>query len=227
MLLTLVVLVYETVGGMRAVAWTDTVQGVMLAGGLIGLLLAASPTPTHLAEVTTWISVEAPEKVAPPGWAVVRNWFSTLALIGFSGAVYPQAIQRIYAARDAAALKRSFSVMVFLPLVTTGSIFLIGILAIEQLAEYGPIEADQVLPLLLTVWGEQLAAPVCAQPAGRRGSRQCDHVDCRLGAVEPVLDAGQGCPRYHGAARGRRSAAHPNRQEGLVGVWSRGSWASP
>ncbi len=152
-LLTLVVLVYETVGGMRAVAWTDTVQGVMLAGGLIGLLLAASPTPTHLAEVTTWISVEAPEKVAPPGWAVVRNWFSTLALIGFSGAVYPQAIQRIYAARDAAALKRSFSVMVFLPLVTTGSIFLIGILAIEQLAEYGPIEADQVLPLLLTVWG--------------------------------------------------------------------------
>ena len=151
-LLTLVVLVYETIGGMRAVAWTDTVQGVMLAVGLTGLLLAASPTPDHLATVTLWIAAETPEKVAVPGWDVCRNWFSTLALIGFSGAVYPHAIQRIYAARDSMALKRSFSVMVFLPMVTTGSVFLVGVLAIEQLSGAGPIEADQVLPLLLTQW---------------------------------------------------------------------------
>ena len=153
-LLTLVVLVYETVGGMRAVAWTDTLQGLMLVVGLTGLLVAASATPTHLATVTEWLATDAPEKVAVPGWDVCRNWVSTLVLIGFSGAVYPHAIQRIYAARDSAALKRSFSVMVFLPLVTTGSVFLVGVLAIEQLAGAGPIEADQVLPLLLTEWGE-------------------------------------------------------------------------
>ena len=153
-LLTLVVLVYETVGGMRAVAWTDSLQGLMLVVGLTGLLLAVSPTPTHLAAVTEWLATEAPEKVAVPGWDVCRNWISTLVLIGFSGAVYPHAIQRIYAARDSAALKRSFSVMVFLPLVTTGSVFLVGVLAIEQLADAGPSEPDQVLPLLLTQWGE-------------------------------------------------------------------------
>ncbi|HIM57338.1 MAG TPA: sodium:solute symporter family protein, partial [Candidatus Latescibacteria bacterium] len=151
-LLTLVVLVYESTGGMRAVAWTDALQGVMLAVGLTGLLLAASPTPDNLAAVTDWIAREAPEKVSVPGWDVCRNWFSTLALIGLSGAVYPHAIQRIYAARDSTALRRSFSVMVFLPMVTTGSVFLVGILAIEQLAGNGPIEADQVLPLLLTEW---------------------------------------------------------------------------
>ena len=154
LLLGLVVVVYETVGGMRAVAWTDTVQGLMLVVGLTGLLIAVSPTPTHLAGLTEWIATESPEKVAVPGWDVCRNWFSTLVLIGFSAAVYPHAIQRIYAARDSAALKRSFSVMVFLPLVTTGSVFLVGILAIEQLAGAGPIEADQVLPLLLTQWSE-------------------------------------------------------------------------
>jgi SSS family solute:Na+ symporter len=152
LLLTLVVLVYETIGGMRAVAWTDTVQGVMLAVGLTGLLLAASPTPNHLAAVTMWIAAETPEKVAVPAWDVCRNWFSTLALIGFSGSVYPHAIQRIYAARDSIALKRSFSVMVFLPMVTTGAVFLVGVLAIERLSGAGPIEADQVLPLLLTEW---------------------------------------------------------------------------
>ena len=154
LLLALVVVVYETVGGMRAVAWTDTVQGLMLVVGLTGLLIAVSPTPTHLAGLTEWIATESPEKVAGTGWDVCRNWFSTLVLIGFSAAVYPHAIQRIYAARDGAALKRSFSVMVFLPLVTTGSVFLVGILAIEQLAGAGPIEADQVLPLLLTQWSE-------------------------------------------------------------------------
>ena len=152
-LLTLVVLVYETVGGMRAVAWTDTVQGLMLVVGLSGLLVTVSPTPGHLASVTGWIATQAPEKVAVPGWDVCRNWLSTLALIGFSGAVYPHAIQRIYAARDSVALKRSFSIMVFLPLVTTGSVFLVGVTAIQQLADGGPIEADQVLPLLLAEWG--------------------------------------------------------------------------
>ncbi len=152
-LLTLVVLIYETVGGMRAVAWTDLVQGVMLMVGLTGLLAAASPTPAHMASVTAWIAVEAPEKVAVPGWDACRNWFSTLVLIGFSGAVYPHAVQRIYAARDSAALRRSFGIMVFLPMVTTGSVFLVGVLAIERLAAAGPIAGDQVLPLLLTEWG--------------------------------------------------------------------------
>ena len=170
-LLTLVVLVYETVGGMRAVAWTDTLQGLMLVVGLTGLLVAASATPTHLATVTEWLATEAPEKVAVPGWDVCRNWVSTLVLIRDSLArFHPHAIQRIYAARDSAALKRSFSVMVFLPLITTGSVFLVGVLAIEQLAGAGPIEPDQVLPLLLTEWGESSPILYAAEPA-RSSSR--------------------------------------------------------
>ena len=149
-LLTLVVIVYETVGGMRAVAWTDCVQGIMLLVGLVGLLLAVVPTPTHLNELTMAVAAEAPEKVAVPSSGISRNWLSTLLLIGFSGAVYPHAIQRIYAARDAATLKRAFSVMVFLPLVTTGVMFMVGILAIRELSATG--DADQVMPTLLTAW---------------------------------------------------------------------------
>ncbi len=149
-LLTLVVIVYETVGGMRAVAWTDCVQGIMLLVGLVGLLLAVVPTPGHLAELTEAVSATAPEKAAVPAWGLSRNWFSTILLIGFSGAVYPHAIQRIYAARDAATLKRAFSVMVFLPLVTTGVMFMVGILAIAELGNVGA--EDQVMPALLNAW---------------------------------------------------------------------------
>ena len=39
LLLVLVIIVYETLGGLRAVAWTDVAQGSMLLIGLFGLLL--------------------------------------------------------------------------------------------------------------------------------------------------------------------------------------------
>ena len=153
LLLTFVVIIYETVGGMRAVAWTDCVQGLMLLVGLIGLLIAVGPTPDHLANLTNEIARTSPEKVVVPSWEISRNWFSTIILIGFSGAVYPHAIQRIYAARSARSLKRAFSVMVFLPLVTTGVMFLVGILAIGELSDGG--DPDQVMPTLLTMWAGQ------------------------------------------------------------------------
>ena len=152
-LLTLVVIIYETVGGMRAVAWTDCLQGLMLLCGLTGLLVVVAPTPSHLAELTSQIMATHPEKVAVPSWEVSRNWFSTILLIGISGAVYPHAIQRIYAARDGRTLKRAFSVMVFLPLVTTGIIFMVGILAIGELSITG--DPDQVMPTLLTEWANR------------------------------------------------------------------------
>ena len=151
-LLTMVVIVYETVGGMRAVAWTDCVQGLMLALGLVGLLVAVAPTPAHLEDLTRAVAATQPEKVAVPSWEVCRTWFSTILLIGCSAAVYPHAIQRIYAARDLGALRRSFAIMVFLPLVTTGAVFMVGMFAIQELGAREAFEADQVVPLLLTEW---------------------------------------------------------------------------
>ena len=152
-LLTLVVIIYETIGGMRAVAWTDCVQGIMLIVGLVGLFVAVAPTPGHLADLTASIAADSPDKVAVPSWEISRNWFSTLILIGFSGAVYPHAIQRIYAARDTRTLKRALSIMVFLPLVTTGVVFMVGILAIRELGGVG--DPDQVVPMLLTTWSSR------------------------------------------------------------------------
>ena len=202
-LLTLVVLVYETVGGMRAVAWTDTVQGLMLMVGLTGLLVAAAPTPDHLTRATESIAATSPDKTAVPGWDVCRNWISILVLIGFSGAVYPHVIQRIYAARDTASLRRSFSVMVFLPILTTGSVFLVGLLGIEQLADAGSIEADQVMPLLLTEWSGRSPVLYALSLLVIVAVVQRDHVDGGLGVAESVLHPRQGHPGHHAAA-GRR-----------------------
>ncbi len=153
--LALIIIIYETLGGMRAVAWTDCIQGIMLIVGLGGLLFVALQTTERLQDVTAWIIEHEPQKAAVPSWEICRTWISTILLVGFSGAVYPQAIQRIYAARNTRTLKRSLSLMIFMPLVTTLVVFLIGIIAIQQFAHLEGIAADQVMPLLLNEWANQ------------------------------------------------------------------------
>jgi SSS family solute:Na+ symporter/sodium/pantothenate symporter len=150
--LTVVILIYETLGGMRAVAWTDAVQGALMLVGLAGVLAAIIPSPDHLAAVTSWIATTAPDKVAVPAPSVSASWISTLILIGFSGAVYPQAIQRIYAARSTRALKRGIATMVCMPHLTMIPLFLIGIISLRELSTLEGIAADQVMPLMLARW---------------------------------------------------------------------------
>jgi Na+/proline symporter len=155
--LTAVVLAYETLGGMRAVAWTDAVQGGLMLFGLTAIFASVAPTPAHLASLTEWIAAADPAKAAVPGWETCVTWISTLLLIGFSGSVYPQAIQRIYAARSAAALRRGVSLMVVMPLLTMTPIFLIGIMSIRDLSGLEGLAADQVMPQMLARWAAQSA----------------------------------------------------------------------
>ena len=158
--LAAVVLFYETLGGMRAVAWTDAVQGVLMLvglGTLVGWLLGEAG---GLAETTRRIAEVSPGAVAVPDAAQCANWVSTILLLGIASAIYPQAIQRIYAARSGRSLKRAFALMTFMPLATTLVVTLIGLAAIPRLAGLGAVEADTVLPRLLSDWAA--GGPVAA-----------------------------------------------------------------
>ena len=46
-------------------------------------------------------------KVLAPTGNGLREWVSYILLVGIGGAMYPQAIQRIYASRSATTLRRS------------------------------------------------------------------------------------------------------------------------
>ena len=140
---------YETMGGMRSVAWSDVMQGLMLFVGLLVVLVVAWPQVGHLGVVTRQLLRSRPELVRVPSWRECGNWFSSIVLLGFGAAVYPHAIQRIYAARDAAVLRRSLRVMVFMPLFTTLVVFLLGIVAHGLLAERSGLSTDRVMPALL------------------------------------------------------------------------------
>lgn len=154
LVLVTVIIIYETLGGLRAVAWTDVAQGAMLLIGLFGLIYAVAPGPTHWQALTDWLNANAPDKTAVPGGDVSRRWFSSIVLIGFSGAVYPQAVQRIYAARNVRALKRSLQCMIFMPLVTMPIVVLVGLVGLQRFSSLDGVAADQIMPMLLREWAQ-------------------------------------------------------------------------
>src|SRR5690606_35214087 len=106
-LLALVILIYETLGGMRAVAWTDAFQGLLLMIGFGILLVLVFRQFGSLGEATR-ILLDSPArrgKILPPGRERLCEWLSYILIVGMGGALYPQAIQRLYAARSAVTLR--------------------------------------------------------------------------------------------------------------------------
>ncbi len=126
----LVILIYELLGGLRSVAWSDVLQGIML---LLGCLLIfgftiARLNGNHQASLAEQLFAARPDFWVPPAWDANLRWVSTIAIVAFGAAMYPHAIQRIYAAKSEAVLQRSLKLMVFLPLLTTLLMVALGIL---------------------------------------------------------------------------------------------------
>ena len=153
--LGLVIGVYETLGGMRSVAWTDVVQGTMLFVGLLVVVFMAWPQVGSLAAVTRDLLQTQPDLVRPPTWSECGSWASSMVLLGLGAALYPHAIQRIYAARDAATLRRSLRVMVFMPFATTLVVLVVGIAAHAVLGHRPDLATDRVMPAFLAAIGAE------------------------------------------------------------------------
>ena len=156
--LAVIMVVYETLGGMRSVAWTDAIQGVVLLAGFSILLFLVPGLGGGLTAVVEKLSAEAPEMVGAPSLEVCNTWISFVLLLGCGAAIYPQAIQRLYASRSVSVLKRSLTVMAFLPLTTTLIALLCGLTGRVVLPGLEGVETDQILARLCGLIMEQSLA---------------------------------------------------------------------
>lgn len=145
--LALVIVVYETLGGFRAVAWTDVIQGSVLLVGFVILLVLVFREFGSLAEATKIVQQKYPERAAPPDWIAANEWISYVFVVGIGGALYPQAIQRIYAANSATTLRRSLFVMAFLPLTTALIAVIVGIIGLAHIPDLGA-RSDTLLTVI-------------------------------------------------------------------------------
>jgi len=166
---------------MRAVAWTDAAQGILMMLGLAALAAWLLGESNGLAGMTAQILAVRPELAIVPDTVERTNWLSSIVLLGLASVVYPQAIQRIYAARDGRALRRSFALMSFMPLTTTLVVTLIGLAAIPRFAGLDAVAADRVMPLLLGEWAA--VGPIQAGAA----------VLVFLGALAAIMSTADSC----------------------------------
>ena len=158
--LALIMLVYESLGGMRSVAWTDVIQGGILMVGFFILLGIAFDQMGGITAALDKIQADPATrfKVERPTPEGARTWLSFMLMVGLGGAIYPQALQRIYAAESGGTLRRSLAVMGFMPLVTAVIAVLVGVLMAAHhpnldllfMAETGEavVQSETVLALL-------------------------------------------------------------------------------
>ncbi|HCU90823.1 MAG TPA: hypothetical protein DGR97_12810, partial [Gammaproteobacteria bacterium] len=151
--LALIMVIYGTLGGLRAIAWTDAIQGVILALGFGVLLILLFDRYGPLADATQILMErdlsDGTRKALPPTNLQFREWLSYILTAGLAVSLYPQAIQRIYAARSAIALRRSLAVMAFMPLPTMIIAVIAGIMAAAYIPGLEGAASDQIFGRVL------------------------------------------------------------------------------
>lgn len=149
--LVIIMLTYEWLGGMKAVAIADTINGIMLIIGVIGLLTLALKNFGNLGDAAQFISVNAPSKIGVPNLQTNISWISIYILVGIGAAVYPHAIQRIYAAESERTLKKSLRRMTWMPFITAGAVFVIGIIGIKVFPDLDKSSSEKLVGMLANV----------------------------------------------------------------------------
>ncbi|MDZ7644676.1 MAG: sodium/proline symporter [Woeseiaceae bacterium] len=156
----IIIIVYTFVGGYKAVAYTDVVQGVLMLLGLIFVPVVAIGAAGGWARVTATLAAEDPALLSM--WGIVdggmAGWvalFSFLAIgLPFLGA--PQLMVRFMSARDDHELKkaRSMSVIVILLFdigaVTAGMAGRALFPGLDDAETIFPVLSTELFPPLLT-----------------------------------------------------------------------------
>ena len=166
LLVTGIIVLYTLRGGMRAVAWTDLFQGLLMFALLLASLVMVVSHHGGLAAANQKVLAALPELLARPGGRgryTFAIWFSYILLWFFCDPMFPQLFQRFFTARRRRTLSQ---IMMCYPLVCTVVFFMpitIGVLGRLSFPGLAGKEADKILPMVVThLSGDAMAALVMA-----------------------------------------------------------------
>ncbi|MBN2438358.1 MAG: sodium:solute symporter family protein [Deltaproteobacteria bacterium] len=165
-LVTAVIVLYTLHGGMRAVAWTDLFQGILMLAMLVAVLAVIADHHGGIAATNQKVMALKPALFSRPGGSgqyTLGIWFSYMALWFLCDPMFPQLFQRFFAAKSAQSISR---MMLFYPLVCT-VVFLppiaVGVMGHLSFPDLAGKQADRILPLVINaVAGDFMAALVTA-----------------------------------------------------------------
>jgi Na+/proline symporter len=143
--------VYVSIGGWRGVVWTDAFQGVLLTIAMLAATFVFLDMAGGLDKVISTLDRIEPRLLAAPADAstLTSGWLSLLVVSAIGFAMYPQAIQRIYAARSETALKRGLTAMLVVPFALGACTLLIGLSGAVLHPGLDDKQSDAVFSMLL------------------------------------------------------------------------------
>jgi SSS family solute:Na+ symporter/sodium/pantothenate symporter len=125
--LMVMLVAYEVVGGLRAVAWTDFLQGMVLLIGSMGFLLVIPSVYGGLENVTESLMATNPDHVTVMSPAKSLSWAEFWIGIGFQRALFPDYVARVMAADSEKTLRTAQLVLLAAPFFVQGPVMLIGL----------------------------------------------------------------------------------------------------
>jgi SSS family solute:Na+ symporter len=151
-LVTLFIALYVGMGGMRAIAWTDLVQGLMMIGFTTVAFYLITAGSGGFRQIHQSLLQDNPGHLSRPGSGGILTpgvWFGYFVLWFFADPMFPHLFQRFMAARDEKALQRT---VILYPLITTLLFFLtvsIGVIGRAVIPGLADSQSDAIFPLLL------------------------------------------------------------------------------
>ena len=166
LLVTGIILLYTLRGGLRAVAWTDLFQGLIMFVLLLVSLIMVAWHHGGFIEANQKVLASNPELFSRPGGLGKYSlgiWFSFMVLWFFCDPMFPQLFQRFFSAKNDRSIART---MLLYPLVCTVVFFMpiaVGVLGRLSFPDLVGKQADRILPMVLTlIAGDFMAALVMA-----------------------------------------------------------------
>jgi len=146
--ITLFMIVYVGLSGMRGVAWTDTLQGAFMLVVTWAAAVWVLTSVGGLSAATDTLAANNPEFLALGGGAYTPQYVvSTAVSIAFGVAMFPQINQRFFAASSKGVLKKTFTLWPVLVLLLFVPAFMLGSWAAGLGIEVP--EGGNVVPILL------------------------------------------------------------------------------
>ncbi len=154
-----IVLVYTMMGGVRAVAWTDFAQGIIMAVGLVILSLAALTNLGGFSGMWLEVGKVSPETLTWMGGKSTAVFFGSmvgLLGIGLGYPGQPHVLTRYMAAKNTETIAKGTWIALGWGLIVYSSSILLGICGqalfpgLEDPEHLFPKAAEQLLPTLLT-----------------------------------------------------------------------------
>jgi len=160
--ITVFMIVYVTLSGMRGVAWTDTLQGVfMLVMVWAAFVWVASAVGGVGAATQTLRGIEGAPLALGGGLYSPEYVLSTAISIAFGVTMFPQVNQRFFVARSKAVIKRTLPLWPVLVLLLFVPAFMLGVWA-KGLGVATDVNDNILPPLLLEYTPAWFAALVIA-----------------------------------------------------------------